>query len=160
MVTSHLPLPVLCLHRKQAWLWSPVLQSGSPAWEQGGGQRDGGSPEDAPWPLRVLPAQGAEWRAWCAVSGSWSWCPPFWLWKVRGRGHRRTPTCQERPDAGGHGTDSEKAEKSEDLTGRQEWGGFQRKAPDNSCAPASELNRPGWGPGWGLCFSSWELGRG
>lgn len=38
----------------------------------------------------------------------------------------------------------------------QECGGFQIEAPDNSCAPAGELN----GPGWGLCFSSWEWGGG
>lgn len=78
-----------------------VLSNGSPAGAQGGGQGNGGNTEDAPWLLRVLPGQGAEWRAWCAVSGSWSWCPLFWLWKVRGDGHQRSPTCLQRPWAGG-----------------------------------------------------------
>lgn len=64
---------------KQAWLPTSVLQSSSPAWEQGGGQGNGGSPEDTSWLLRGLPHQGAEWRAWCAACGSWCWCPQSWL---------------------------------------------------------------------------------
>ncbi|XP_058387797.1 ephrin type-B receptor 6 isoform X4 [Diceros bicornis minor] len=73
--------PLFTKCRKQAWLQTPVLQGSSPAWEQGGGQGNGESPEDASWLLRALPGQGAEWWAWCAARGSWSWCPQFWLWK-------------------------------------------------------------------------------
>lgn len=46
--------------------------SHSPTWKQGGGRGNGGSLEDAPWLLRGLPSQGAEWLAWCAACGSWS----------------------------------------------------------------------------------------
>ena len=81
----------LCLPRKPAWLQTPVLGSSSPTWEQGGGQSNGGSPEDASWPLNGLPRQGAGWRAWCVACGSWCWCPQSWLWKVRGGGDGRTP---------------------------------------------------------------------
>lgn len=93
-IREAMQLPPSSVPRKQAWLQTPVLQSSSPTWEQGGGLGNGESPEDVPWLLRGLPGQEAEWWAWCAACAAWSWCPQFWRWKVRGRGDQRTPNCQ------------------------------------------------------------------
>lgn len=45
--------------------------------EQGSGRGNGGSAEDTAWLLRTRLGQGAEWRAWCTVYGSWFWGPQF-----------------------------------------------------------------------------------
>lgn len=77
----------VCLPRKQAWRQTPRLTKQQPCLGAGWG------PEDAPWLLRRLPAQGAAGRAWCAVCGPCSCCPQFWLWKVRPRRDWRGPAC-------------------------------------------------------------------
>lgn len=48
---------------------SQSCESHGPTWEQGGGQRKGGSLEDVPWLLRALPGGGSEWQAWCTAFG-------------------------------------------------------------------------------------------